>query len=458
MNFMTKFLSLGMTFKVLILLVSIFLVFLGTTSFNYSKNSKQDFDIKAKSIILKWYNLFLKLESKDIYAYPPISAHRIAQIGIAGSLTINEMQNSFINKEDITLLVLNQVYSEVISSFFKTNMSSFQLVSELEENIAHSFAHSDLQAEKVSLYSKNILNRLNSHLQQKSNLPCQSKISNTNNKLDNYQFNSLHPILPDWGSRPTLFINQEDILFQDPYFKYSSFKIALHQDALGVYTHSINMSKEDQWIAEFWSDDVRGLTFSPAGRWIAITNQIVQLENISFSDMLTLYFKLGIGLNDAATLCWKNKYHYNLERPSAFINKHIDPAWKPFHDDPNFPSYPSGHAVLGAVSAIILEKTFGINYKFTDKSHHTRMEFFGKKRSFDSIKAMALENAYSRFVMGVHYKEDCESGLRLGFDIGNLVNASDPAIIINHLTRNALSGNIQRLTIDSNSIPLNQIN
>jgi hypothetical protein len=35
---------------------------------------------------------------------------------------------------------------------------------------------------------------------------------------------------------------------------------------------------------------------------------------------------------------------------------------------------------------------------------------------------MAIENAFSRVLMGVHYKNDCEEGLRLGFEIGNLVN------------------------------------
>ena len=65
-------------------------------------------------------------------------------------------------------------------------------------------------------------------------------------------------------------------------------------------------------------------------------------------------------------------------------------------------------------------------YAFTDNSHQNRIEFKGSGRSFNSLKDMAIENAYSRIVMGVHYKEDCEAGLKLGNEVGNRINKIHP--------------------------------
>lgn len=44
---------------------------------------------------------------------------------------------------------------------------------------------------------------------------------------------------------------------------------------------------------------------------------------------------------------------------------------------------------------------------------------------------MAIENAYSRFVMGVHFKEDCEEGLKLGYEVGKQINKIHPDSLLN---------------------------
>ena len=78
----------------------------------------------------------------------------------------------------------------------------------------------------------------------------------------------------------------------------------MFDDALSVYTFSMNRTPEDQWIAEFWSDDVRGLTFSPAGRWISITNQIVRKEEIEalIARAESFRFKLAVTVNAVIAL------------------------------------------------------------------------------------------------------------------------------------------------------------
>ncbi|MBP9744803.1 MAG: phosphatase PAP2 family protein, partial [Saprospiraceae bacterium] len=81
---------------------------------------------------------------------------------------------------------------------------------------------------------------------------------------------------------------------------------------------------------------------------------------------------------------------------------------------PNFPAYPSGHSGFGSSGAAILTDILGSNKSFTDNSHKDRFEFLGAPRSFSSFSVAGLENAYSRITLGVHYRMDCDEGVRLG--------------------------------------------
>jgi hypothetical protein len=82
-------------------------------------------------------------------------------------------------------------------------------------------------------------------------------------------------------------------------------------------------------VGEFWSDDLLNLTFSPGPRWLAIGNQVCKLEDSNLETAVYMTVKVGFALNDAAVACWKSKYHYNVERPQTYINRIIDPNWKP---------------------------------------------------------------------------------------------------------------------------------
>ncbi|MBK9337197.1 MAG: hypothetical protein IPM98_11730 [Lewinellaceae bacterium] len=153
------------------------------------------------------------------------------------------------------------------------------------------------------------------------------------------------------------------------------------------------LSDEHRWIAEFWSDDVPGLTVSPMGRWISITTQAVAQSELPFPQVLELYLKTAIASSDVMVLCWKNKYQYNLERPESYIKRLINPVWTPLHDTPPFPSYPSGHAAMGATAAEVLRTFLGDTFPFTDRTHEGRTEFAGRPRSFRSFQEIAQENA-----------------------------------------------------------------
>ncbi len=213
----------------------------------------------------------------------------------------------------------------------------------------------------------------------------------------------------------------------------------LYKQAEDVFlrTNAVNDRKpsayEDRWIAEFWSDDLLNLTFSPPARLVSIANQVAQRENLNLAECAELYSKLGLALNDAGAATWKSKYIYNIERPISYIRRVLskkyptatnwltalnNPLTNAKGITPAFPAYPSGHSAFGgaggAVLSAIFEKEDHSNYGFTDVSHLGRTEFISTPRFFKSFKEMAKEDAHSRIPLGVHFKMDCDEGLRLG--------------------------------------------
>lgn len=179
----------------------------------------------------------------------------------------------------------------------------------------------------------------------------------------------------------------------------------------------------ERWIAEFWSDDCPILTFTPAARWISVTNQVLSIEGMNMMETVVVYAKVSLALSDAGVRCWAEKFKYNYFRPIDAIRTMMDdPNWNTImcpdgsgaYFTPPFPAYPSGHATFGAAAAAVLADQFGDNYSFTDRSHEGRTEFLGKPRTFQSFTQMAEENGYSRIPLGVHYRFDAEGGYDLG--------------------------------------------
>lgn len=413
-------------FKVflLILLASVHLLF---TSFNTLSKNQID---HQNQIIVDWYDLYLELESKDPLAYPPISGERLSQLGIAGYLTHNIVVEKSQEDEMLFLNVYNKLFCHLLKEIFNEKVFNSHRKTEELQNKNTRFLNPTTKDElKAKQYVEIVLDSLQSI---KKRLPNKVDLYFENPAFteNNLQYQKPEKILPEWGMKPTWIISREDFRLDAPYSKNISKSDAIKKDALSVYSVTSQLSKEEKWIAEFWSDDVRGLTFSPLSRWYAVANQILNSEKMSIKDLIHIYFKLGVGLNDAAIMTWHFKYHYNILRPSDYITKNLDQNWKPFHSDPNFPSYPSGHAVFGAVASSILETYVGENYYFTDNSHENRKEFLSKKRSFPSLDAMAKESAWSRILLGVHFYEDCDAGLKYGQKIGKYVSKNAETVFL----------------------------
>jgi membrane-associated phospholipid phosphatase len=239
------------------------------------------------------------------------------------------------------------------------------------------------------------------------------------------------PLLPYWGKTRAFVISEAEKLSPPPIAYSTSTSSAFFFQGFEVHQVTTPLSYDQQWIGEFWSDDIYKLTFEPAARWIAIAQQVVRKEKVSLEKAIYTYVKVSIGLSDAGLACWNSKYVYNVERPVTYIRREINKDWVSALNNPlvkvkgvtpPFPAYPSGHSTFGGVAAEVLNDIYGKNYALTDKCHEGRTEFIGTPRSFKSFDAMADENAYSRIPLGVHYRMDCSEGLRLGYQTGKAVN------------------------------------
>lgn len=238
--------------------------------------------------------------------------------------------------------------------------------------------------------------------------------------------NAQAALFPFWGKVRTFANGGADLVALPPYTTYVDYST---DPASGYYAQMKEVSDavagidfNSEWIAEFWSDDIEGMTFSPPARIFAIANQVIELEKLPLDRTLEFYCLLGLTLNDASVAAWNSKYIYNTERPETYIRQHIDPNFASYLGravgttglNPSFPGYPSGHSTFAGVQWAVFEHFFGANYNFTDNCHFNRTEFRGEPRSYTSWRQMAEENAYSRIPLGVHIRMDCDEGLRLG--------------------------------------------
>jgi len=400
----------------------------------------------ASRIALNWNRLVLELERYTPGYRPPVSARMFAYVEMAAYEAALPALEGYISLEKLCPgyhaptqaapagydlpTGLNAAYARTLRAFFPTAPRAI-----LAKINALEAAHAEEQANSTN---PEILSQSATFGRQIADAVWQfSTLDSVGHDgfLYNYdrQFTPCtepgcwqptgdHPLpalLPHWGATRTFLVKTNEIKVKLPTPFNESPGSAFYTEAMEVFSVSQTRAKEDNWIAEFWSDDLPGLTITPVGRWISIINQSLEKAQLPFPEIMETYLKSTWALCDAGVVCWQNKYRFQLQRPETFIRKNIQHDWTPLHAAPSFPSYPSGHATFGASVAEVLTAQLGEHFALTDRTHEDRAEFAGQPRSYTSFEEMAQENAFSRVLIGVHYRMDCEEGLRLGKIIGS---------------------------------------
>lgn len=447
---------------------SLFLLVLGLMAIVSSCRDDKTTDSGVKltkdydaTVSLKWNNLFLEIERYAAGYRPGPAPRALAYMGIsayesvvAGMPDYNSIKNLYqgldipnveSGKEYHWPSCVNASYGFLFKKFFpnasadlltKIDLLQAQLETDFASEasadvIARSKAYGEAVANAVWEWEKTDTYGHDAYKDPFGTYDWQAAYNNTDGKWLPTTPGPGKPMYPNWGKVRTFAIKDADKISRPP-FPYSEDPHSkFYAQALECYSSTVPQTYEGQWIAEFWSDDLVNLTFSPGPRWAAVANQVIAQENSTLETAVYTYAKLGMALSDAAVACWNSKYIYNVERPVSYINRIIDPNWKPTLSNPltgdtgvtpSFPAYPSGHSTMGGAGAEVLTDVFGIDYAMTDRCHEGRTEFNGTPRAFSSFYEMAYENAYSRVPLGVHFRMDCDEGVRLGFVCGQRVN------------------------------------
>ncbi|TWR26038.1 phosphatase PAP2 family protein [Mucilaginibacter achroorhodeus] len=199
------------------------------------------------------------------------------------------------------------------------------------------------------------------------------------------------PMLPLFTKVTPFLFAPETVVALRPAPPYSTSSPEFKKEADEVLQMSMNRSREHERIVAFWADGVG--TVTPPGHWNTIAAEEFVKHNLSEVRWARNFALLNMAEMDAAIVCWDAKYAYFNPRPCQYM---LD--IKTLTGVPNFPSYTSGHSNFSGAAATIL------GYLVPERK--------------DDFMAMANEAAMSRLYGAIHYRSDCEVGLKTGIKVG----------------------------------------
>jgi len=422
-------------------------------------NNGQNEDVASlqSTLALQWTDLFLKLDRYATGMRPTSTARSLAYIHLAAYETVVPGMRDFVSNDErlqgLTIrnngnprnidweIALNATYADVLDHFMLNISDELRqeittLEKTLEENYANQVSNRTLNDSKRwgKSIAEQIIEFAQTDFEGEQQIHEAQPLSYeppTGDGYWTYSAEQERALFPYWGKVRTFIIAPDETTTVKP-IKYSTNPQSAYYKEMEEVYHANNQARaqdgEALWIAEFWSDDVEGITFSPPARQFSIANQLITDQSLNLAEALHLNLKLAFSLNDAAVSTWKYKYEYMVMRPNVFIHEYMDPNYQtnlyrliPW-PNPTFPGYPSGHSSFASAAAGVFIDFFGNAINFTDVSHEGRTEFRGAARSFTSFEDLAAENAFSRIPLGVHIRMDCTEGLRLGYEIADAIN------------------------------------
>jgi hypothetical protein len=180
-------------------------------------------------------------------------------------------------------------------------------------------------------------------------------------------------------------------------------------------------------IALFWVGS------SPL-QWNQIARTVSADRKLDLWENARLFGLVNLAMADGYIASFETKYLYNFWRPVTAIqlagtdgnpNTSPNPTWTPLVTTPPVPDYDSAHSVEGGAAAQVLRRFFGtddISFEtcsLTLPAGSTCDDPSPVTRSFSSFSEAAEENAFSRVLVGFHFRKACEVGVQHGRTIGN---------------------------------------
>ncbi len=179
-------------------------------------------------------------------------------------------------------------------------------------------------------------------------------------------------------------------------------------------------------IALFWVES------SPL-QWNRIARTVSVDRGLGLWRNARLFGLLNLAMADGYIGSFETKYLYNFWRPVTAIQNadtdgnpstDVDPTWTPLVTTPPIPDHDSAHAVEGGAAAQVLRRFFGtdtISFEtcsLTLPAGSTCDDASSVTRSYSSFSEAAEENAFSRVLVGFHFRNASEEGVKHGRRIG----------------------------------------
>jgi PAP2 superfamily len=223
---------------------------------------------------------------------------------------------------------------------------------------------------------------------------------------ESYRRWSEHPYLgehnppignPEPSSWPMFFIRREsNNTFFDPFHQRINWNIKNPNEInwegeLLIVEQALKaLTTQHLQLAQFWG--TREIT----ARISDITFDLASKNRLGSPDIARVLGFLHSAMNDAFVITWFFKYFWDVARPNQY-ERNLPQVLS----TPLFPSYPSAHATVAGCAEVLLRYFF--------------------PRDASIIKRIIEESAQSRLYAGVHFKVDNDEGLRLGRQIGQIV-------------------------------------
>jgi hypothetical protein len=219
---------------------------------------------------------------------------------------------------------------------------------------------------------------------------------------------------------PFVLQNKEQFRSGPPYtITDAKFKADLDEvKSLGgdVKTTPSARTPDQTQIALFW------LESSPL-KWSRIARTVSTNKGLNLWDNARLFAVLNMALADGYVAMVASKNHYDFWRPVTAIQSGGAPSWTPLRPTPPDQDYPSGHAIEGGIGSEVLALILGDQTTFQDcgvllDAGSACADVKPVMRTYTSFTQAAEENAYSRILVGFHFRNATAEGTIYGRKIG----------------------------------------
>jgi hypothetical protein len=181
-------------------------------------------------------------------------------------------------------------------------------------------------------------------------------------------------------------------------------------------TTSSARTPDQTQTALFW------LESSPL-KWSRIARTVSTTKGLNLWENARLLAVLNMALADGYVAMVASKNHYDFWRPVTAIQSNGAPSWTPLRPTPADQDYPSGHSIQGGAGAEVLTQIFGDRTSFQDcgvllDAGSACADPKPVMRTYTSFSQAAEDNAYSRVLVGFHFRNATAEGTAYGRKIG----------------------------------------